>query len=179
VTTRRPADRQDGPGFFDQSGEPEREPLPPSAVRRPLVIEADGGSRGNPGPAAYGALVRDGLTAEVLMSEGLTIGVASNNVAEYRGLIAGLEMAREIDPDAPVEVRMDSKLVIEQMAGRWKIKHPSMRPLALEANGLRPRQATWTWIPREQNKQADALVNRALDGDPVYRGTVERRAGDR
>jgi probable phosphoglycerate mutase len=179
VTTRRPADRQDGPGFFDQSGEPEHDPLPPSAARRPLVIEADGGSRGNPGPAAYGALVRDGLTAEVLMSEGLTIGVASNNVAEYRGLIAGLEMARQIDPDAPVEVRMDSKLVIEQMAGRWKIKHPSMRPLALEANGLRPRQVTWTWIPREQNKQADALVNRALDGDPVYRGTVERRAGDR
>ena len=56
---------------------------------------------------------------------------------------------------------MDSKLVIEQMAGRWKIKHPSMRPLALEANGLRPCQVTWTWVPRDQNKQADALVNRA------------------
>ena len=80
--------------------------------------------------------------------------MASNNVAEYRGLIAGLEMAREIDPDAPVEVRMDSKLVIEQMAGRWKIKHPNMRPLALEANGLRPRQATWTWVPRGAEQAA-------------------------
>ena len=176
MNPKRPADIQDGSGLFD-----DEEPQPRTVRRteRRLIVEADGGSRGNPGPAAYGALVRDALTAEVLLSEGLTIGVASNNVAEYRGLIAGLEMAREIDPDAPVEIRMDSKLVIEQMAGRWKIKHPSMRPLALEANGLRPRQVTWTWIPREENSQADALVNRALDGDPVYRGTVEPRAGDR
>jgi ribonuclease HI len=172
---RRPPDRQEGPDFFGGSEDSELDPIPPAAAQRTLIVEADGGSRGNPGPAAYGALVRDALTAEVLLSEGLTIGVATNNVAEYRGLIAGLEMAREIDPTAPVEVRMDSKLVIEQMAGRWRVKHPSMRPLALEANGLRPYRVTWTWIPREQNKQADALVNRALDGDPVHRGLVERR----
>ena len=104
-----------------------------------------------------------------VQAEGLPIGRATNNVAEYRGLIAGLEMARELDPRAALEVRMDSKLVIEQMAGRWKIKHPDMKPLALEAARLRPASVTWTWVPREDNKAADTLVNRALDGDPVAR----------
>jgi ribonuclease HI len=134
-----------------------------------VIIEADGGSRGNPGPAAYGALVKDADTGRVLAEEGTTIGVASNNVAEYSGLIAGLEMAREIDPGAVVEVRMDSKLVVEQMAGRWKIKHPAMKPLALRAQQLRPRVVTWTWVPRVRNKRADALVNSALVGVPVPR----------
>ena len=129
-----------------------------------VVVEADGGSRGNPGPAAYGALVKDADTGEVLAEEGTTIGVASNNVAEYRGLIAGLTMAREIAPEADVEVRMDSKLVVEQMSGNWKIKHPDMRPLALQANGLAPFGTTYTWVPREQNKHADRLANEALDG---------------
>ena len=92
-----------------------------------IIIEADGGSRGNPGPSSYGALVRDADTGTVLAQRGETIGIATNNVAEYSGLIAGLEMAREHAPDViDVEVRMDSKLVIEQMAGRWKIKHQSM-----------------------------------------------------
>ena len=136
---------------------------------RLLIIEADGGSRGNPGPAAYGALVRDAQTSKVLAAEGLPIGRATNNVAEYRGLIAGLEMARELDPEAALEVRMDSKLVIEQMAGRWKIKHPDMKPLALEASKLRPPEVIWTWVPRALNKRADALVNSALDGEPVPR----------
>ena len=84
-------------------------------------------------------------------------------------LIAGLEMAREVDPDAAVEVRMDSKLVVEQMAGRWKIKHPAMRPLARQANTIRPVEVTWTWVPRESNRRADALVNLALDGASVPR----------
>jgi probable phosphoglycerate mutase len=170
---------QDGPGFFDGSAEAEadadaartsanRSTEPRSAGRR-LVVEADGGSRGNPGPAAYGALVRDADTGLVLGTEGLTIGVATNNVAEYSGLIAGLEMVRDIDPDAEVEVRMDSKLVVEQMAGRWKIKHPSMIPLARRASSLRPARVTWTWVPRADNKAADALVNLALDGEPVSR----------
>jgi ribonuclease HI len=136
---------------------------------RRLIVEADGGARGNPGPAAYGAVVRDAETAEVLAAEGLPIGWATNNVAEYRGLIAGLEMARQIDPNAAVEVRMDSKLVIEQMAGRWKIKHQDMKPLALRAARLRPATVIWSWVPREANKAADTLVNRALDGDPVPR----------
>ena len=136
-------------------------------------MEADGGSRGNPGPAAYGALVRDADSGVVLAREGLAIGVATNNVAEYRGLIAGLEMAQALDPDAAVEVRMDSKLVIEQMAGRWKIKHPDMKPLALRAGRVRPIEVTWVWVPRAENSAADALVNAALDGQPVPRAVVE------
>jgi ribonuclease HI len=164
---RRPADVQDGPGFFDDDAE--RAPAPLATGARRLVIEADGGSRGNPGPAAYGAVVRDADTGAVLAEEGRTIGVTTNNVAEYSGLIAGLEMARAIDPDAAVEVRMDSKLVIEQMAGRWKVKHPQMVPLALAAGRLRPSRVSWVWVPRAENKAADALVNAALDGSPVRR----------
>ena len=129
-----------------------------------VVIEADGGSRGNPGPAAYGALVKDADTGRVLAEEGTAIGVASNNVAEYSGLIAGLRMAEQVAPGADIEVRMDSKLVVEQMSGNWKIKHPDMKPLALEANRLAPFGTTYTWMPREQNKHADRLANEALDG---------------
>ena len=160
----RPPSMQSGPSFFDET----EEPAVPRSDRR-LIVEADGGSRGNPGPAAYGAVVRDAQTSEVLAAEGLPIGRATNNVAEYRGLIAGLQMAREVDPSAALEVRMDSKLVIEQMAGRWKVKHADMKPLALEAARLRPATVTWTWVPRELNKVADTLVNRALDGDPIPR----------
>ena len=133
---------------------------------RNLIIEADGGSRGNPGPAAYGALVRDAVTGEVLNAEGMTLGVTTNNVAEYSALVAGLEMARQLDPTAAVEVRMDSRLVVEQMAGRWKVKHPAMKPLYAAARQLVPSRVSWTWVPREQNKAADALVNAALDGNP-------------
>jgi ribonuclease H / adenosylcobalamin/alpha-ribazole phosphatase len=129
-----------------------------------VIVEADGGSRGNPGPAAYGALVKDADTGRLLAEEGTTIGVASNNVAEYRGLIAGLRMAAEVAPEADIEVRMDSKLVVEQMSGRWKIKHPDMKPLAMEANRLAPFGTTYTWVPRELNKHADRLANEALDG---------------
>jgi ribonuclease H / adenosylcobalamin/alpha-ribazole phosphatase len=129
-----------------------------------VVIEADGGSRGNPGPAAYGAVLKDADTGEVIAEDASTIGVASNNVAEYSGLIAGLRLAEEFAPDADIEVRMDSKLVVEQMSGRWKIKHASMKPLALEANRLAPFGTTYTWMPREQNKHADRLANEALDG---------------
>jgi ribonuclease H / adenosylcobalamin/alpha-ribazole phosphatase len=164
VMAKAPTDGHSGPDLFDDTGEP--------AVARSgrrLIVEADGGARGNPGPAAYGAVVRDAQTSKVLAAEGLPIGRATNNVAEYRGLIAGLEMAREIDPTATLEVRMDSKLVIEQMAGRWKVKHADMKPLALQAARLRPATVTWTWVPRELNKVADTLVNRALDGDPVPR----------
>jgi probable phosphoglycerate mutase len=126
-------------------------------------MEADGGSRGNPGPAAYGALLVDADTGQRIAEAAEAIGTATNNVAEYRGLIAGLELAREHAPDARLEVRMDSKLVIEQMAGRWRVKHPDMRPLALRARALAPPDTTWTWIPRERNAQADALLNAALD----------------
>ncbi len=133
-------------------------------MTRRVIVEADGGSRGNPGPAAYGAVLLDAETGEVLAEDGRTIGVASNNVAEYSGLIAGLELAAEVTPDAEVEVRMDSKLVVEQMSGRWQIKHPAMRPLAEQAKALAPTGTTYTWVPRAKNKRADRLVNAALDG---------------
>ena len=129
-----------------------------------VIIESDGGSRGNPGPAAYGALIRDADTGMIIAERAEAIGIATNNVAEYRGLIAGLTLLREHAPDAEdVEVRMDSKLLVEQMAGRWKIKHPDMKPLAIEAQKLAPFGVTWTWVPREENTAADAILNAALD----------------
>jgi broad specificity phosphatase PhoE/ribonuclease HI len=131
---------------------------------RSVLVEADGGSRGNPGNAAYGALLKDAVTGELIAERGERIGVATNNVAEYRGLIAGLELYREYADGAELEVRMDSKLVVEQMSGRWKIKHPDMKPLAMRAHELAPFGTTYTWIPRERNKHADRLANEALDG---------------
>ncbi|WP_455359437.1 bifunctional RNase H/acid phosphatase [Streptomyces sp. SYSU K21746] len=129
-----------------------------------LVVEADGGSRGNPGPAGYGAVVLDPETGETLAEAAEYIGVATNNVAEYKGLVAGLKAARALAPDAEIHVRMDSKLVVEQMSGRWKIKHPDMKPLAAEAALVFPRaQVTYEWIPREKNKHADRLANEAMD----------------
>jgi probable phosphoglycerate mutase len=133
-----------------------------------LVVEADGGSRGNPGPAGYGAVVRDAVTGRVLVERAAGIGRATNNVAEYGGLIAGLRAVLELAPDlAPdeVEVRMDSKLVVEQMSGRWQVKHPAMKPLAREAAEL-----VRSWIPRAQNAHADALANAAMDA--AARGEV-------
>jgi len=133
-------------------------------VIRRVVIEADGGSRGNPGPAAYGAVLKDADTGAVIAEDGTSIGVATNNVAEYNGLIAGLRLAEEFAPGAEVAVRMDSRLVVEQMSGRWKIKHPDMKPLAAEATRLAPAGTSYTWVPREQNSHADRLANEALDG---------------
>ncbi|MGW0862795.1 bifunctional RNase H/acid phosphatase [Streptomyces sp. NPDC002611] len=131
---------------------------------REFIVEADGGSRGNPGPAGYGAVVSDAATGETLREAAEYIGVATNNVAEYRGLLAGLRAAHELDPAATVHVRMDSKLVIEQMSGRWKIKHPDMKPLAAEsARVFPPGRVTYEWMPREQNKHADRLANEAMD----------------
>jgi ribonuclease H / adenosylcobalamin/alpha-ribazole phosphatase len=129
-----------------------------------VVLEADGGSRGNPGPAGYGAVVRDAVTGAVLAERAAAIGTATNNVAEYGGLIAGLQAARELGAD-DVEVRMDSKLVVEQMSGRWKVKHPSMQPLAREAAGLVRElgRVRFSWIPRAENAHADRLANEAMD----------------
>ena len=129
-----------------------------------LVVEADGGSRGNPGHAGYGALVRDPSTGRILVEKAAYIGKASNNVAEYSGLVSGLELAREINPRATVHVKMDSKLVVEQMSGRWQIKHADMKVLAAKARKvLDPRRVTYEWIPRERNKDADRLSNEAMD----------------
>jgi probable phosphoglycerate mutase len=141
------------------------------AGSRKLIVEADGGSRGNPGPAGYGALVRDAETGRVLAERAEGIGRATNNVAEYGGLVAGLQAALELDPGASVEVRMDSKLVVEQMSGRWQIKHPDMKKLAVQARNLARRlgDVRYTWVPRAQNGAADALANSAMDGRPVRR----------
>jgi ribonuclease H / adenosylcobalamin/alpha-ribazole phosphatase len=134
-------------------------------VTRQLVVEADGGSRGNPGPAGYGALVRDAQTGELLTEIAESLGRATNNVAEYSGLVAGLRAAAGLAPGADVEVRMDSKLVVEQMSGRWQIRHPDLRPLAAvareAASGL--GHVSYTWVPRARNAHADRLANQAMD----------------
>lgn len=133
-------------------------------MARELIIEADGGSRGNPGQSGSGAVVIDPATGEVIAEVGLYGGIASNNVAEYKALIAGVRLALRIDPNAELHVRMDSKLVIEQMAGRWKIKHPDMADLAAEARAaLTGTPVKFEWIPRELNSRADRLANRAMD----------------
>ena len=131
-----------------------------------LIIEADGGSRGNPGPAAYGCLVKDAQTNEVLFKEGKTLGITTNNVAEYSGLVAALVAAHELDPNAQIEVRMDSKLVVEQMSGNWKIKHENMKGLVEKArNAFSQSQVKYVWVPREDNLEADTLLNIALDAE--------------
>ena len=133
-------------------------------MARMLVIEADGGSRGNPGQAGSGSVVIDPATGEVIAEVGRYIGIASNNVAEYTALIEGVRKALTIDPDAELHVRMDSKLVVEQMSGRWKIKHPDMAELAAVARELLTgTPVRFEWIPREKNSRADAAANKAMD----------------
>ena len=151
-------------------------------VRR-LIVEADGGSRGNPGPAAYGTVVIDAASGEVLVELADFLGTETNNVAEYEGVAAGLAAAHEIDPTALVEARLDSRLVVEQMSGGWAIKNARLRQLALRAKAIWPvDQVRYTWVPRAQNKRADALANRALDaaaaGRPTRIETWHRAAGD-
>ncbi|WP_282824301.1 reverse transcriptase-like protein [Gulosibacter sediminis] len=138
---------------------------------RNLVVEADGGSRGNPGPGGSGSVIIDADTGEILETISRSLGVCTNNVAEYTGLVLGLEAAYRIDPQAQVEVRMDSKLVVEQMSGRWKIKHPDMQKLAAIARDLiGTRQVRFTWVPRAQNSRADAAANAAMDHPAEYQG---------
>lgn len=145
-------------------------------MARSLIVEADGGSRGNPGPAAYGSVVRDAATGAVLAQVAEFIGEATNNVAEYRGVIAGLEQARAIDPEAVIEARLDSKLIVEQMSGRWQIKHADMRALARQARAVFPAgRVSYTWVPRAENTAADALVNEVLDSALAGGATVIAR----
>jgi len=150
---------------------------------RHLIIEADGGSRGNPGPAAYGAVVLDGRTGEVLVELADYLGIQTNNVAEYEGVTAGLAAAREIDPEAQIEARLDSKLVVEQLSGGWAIKNSRLRELARRAKALAPPDLVrFTWVPRAQNKRADALANQSLDaaaaGRPARIERWNRGVGD-
>ena len=148
----------------DSGAEPPAARTPAAGARRTLIVEADGGSRGNPGIAGYGALVRDPGTGEILAEKAEYVGRVSNNVAEYSGLIAALELAHGIDPDCWILAKMDSKLVVEQMSGRWKIKHADMQKLAAKARSIvDPRRVKYQWIPRELNKDADRLSNEAMD----------------
>ncbi len=153
-------------------------------MTRKLVVEADGGSRGNPGPAGYGALVRDPVTGQVLEEISDSLGTATNNVAEYSGLVAGLRAAARIAPQADVEVRMDSKLVVEQMSGRWQIKDQNLRSLARAAqDAARPLgRVSYVWVPRARNAHADRLANQAMDAaagktGPGGSGRGRRRPG--
>ena len=129
-----------------------------------VVVEADGGSRGNPGPAGYGAVVWTADHNTVLAERKQAIGRATNNAAEYSGLIAGLEEAANLGA-SEVDVNLDSKLVVEQMSGRWKDKHPDLAPLYQQAIALSTRfdRVTYTWVPRAKNSHADRLANEAMD----------------
>jgi probable phosphoglycerate mutase len=139
-----------------------------------LIVEADGGSRGNPGTAAGGAVVIDAETGAVLSELGVYMGIATNNVAEYSGLIAGLEAAFERDAAASVHVLMDSKLVVEQMSGRWKVKHPDMQVLARRANALvAGRDVSFEWVPRLSNSRADAAANESMDLRESFRRDLD------
>lgn len=129
-----------------------------------VIVEADGGSRGNPGPAGYGAVVWSADHSTVLAERKEGIGRATNNVAEYRGLMAGLEAAAEVGA-TEVAARLDSKLVVEQMSGRWRVKHPDLIPLRDRAVELTRAfdDVTFAWIPRAENSHADRLANEAMD----------------
>jgi ribonuclease H / adenosylcobalamin/alpha-ribazole phosphatase len=133
-------------------------------VTRRVIIEADGGSRGNPGPAGYGAVVRDADTGELLAETSGGLGTTTNNVAEYSGLIAGLRAAVKEGAQS-AEARLDSKLVVEQMNGRWQVKQPHLRPLVSEAAELSRQlgEVRYTWVPRARNAHADRLANEAMD----------------
>ena len=128
------------------------------------ILYADGASRGNPGPSGAGAVLLD-ADGRILAELTRFLGHATNNIAEYNALILGLEEARRLGVDE-IDVRMDSKLVVEQMRGAWRVKHPNMKPLALRAGELLAMFArrSITHVPREENLIADALSNRAIDG---------------
>ncbi|MBI1758447.1 MAG: bifunctional RNase H/acid phosphatase [Actinobacteria bacterium] len=149
-----------------------------------MVVEADGGSRGNPGPAGYGTVVRDGDTGEVLAERAGFLGATTNKVAEYQGLLAGLRAAAEFaGPDSAataVSVRMDSKVVVEQMSGRWQVKEPGLAPLARQAATLVRSfgRVDFFWIPRLSNTHADRLANQAMDAAAPGRGGGLPSSGD-
>ena len=128
-----------------------------------VTVHVDGGSRGNPGPAAAGAIVT-GADGEVLDRAGELIGEATNNVAEYRGLLLGISRARDLGA-TEVEIFNDSELVAHQVNGRYKVKHADMKPLHAEALGALAAFEAWSLTPvkREQNAEADAIVNETLD----------------
>jgi len=134
-----------------------------ASPRTGWTLRCDGGSRGNPGPAAYGFVLCDPSGAEV-EARGEYIGTATNNVAEYRALIAGLEAALAHGA-SPLAVVMDSELVIRQMTGQYRVKNEGLKPLHLRAKQAAAKLAkvNWSSVAREDNGRADGLVNEALD----------------
>jgi len=146
----------------------------PSEPPEDIVVWTDGGARGNPGPAGYGAVVTS-TGGQVLAEVAEGIGWATNNVAEYRGVIAGLRRAKELGARR-VRVRADSLLVVNQQKGLWKVKNAALRPLSEEAARLARdfERVTWEHVPRERNRHADALANRAMDNQ----GRVRRPRQD-
>jgi ribonuclease H / adenosylcobalamin/alpha-ribazole phosphatase len=139
-----------------------------------VVVWTDGGARGNPGPAGYGVVVTD-RRGEVLAELAEGIGWATNNVAEYQGVLAGLRQARSLGASRVV-VRADSLLVVNQQLGRWKVRNQGLRPLADEARRLAAgfERVTWQHVPRARNRRADALANRAMDAQGGVHGPVGR-----
>jgi ribonuclease HI len=133
-------------------------------VTKKLTVNVDGGARGNPGPAAIAAVVRD-PEGEVLAERGERIGRATNNVAEYRALLLGIELARELEAEE-VELIGDSELIVRQVEGRYKVKHADMRELHAEVKRALAPFGSWSirHVKRAENAAADALVNQALDG---------------
>lgn len=135
-----------------------------------IIIYTDGGSRGNPGPAAFGFVIQD-ETGNVVSKGGEAIGIATNNEAEYRGVVAALKKVKQLFGKEKlrgmqVEVRMDSELAVEQLSGRYKIENEKLQPLFMELWNMRVELGNnilFTHIPREKNKEADRLVNEALD----------------
>ena len=146
-------------------------------AERAVIIHADGGSRGNPGPAGYGAVVH-AADGTVLAERAASLGSTTNNVAEYSGLIAGLEAAWGLGASRVI-ARLDSKLVVEQMSGRWKVKHPDLTPLALKARALIGQfdRVDFEWVPRAENMHADRLANEAMDAAREGRTWVPELAG--
>lgn len=147
--------------------------VPDASGARRILIECDGGARGNPGPAGIGAVVRDADSRQTVLTVSEYIGETTNNVAEYRALIEALTRMDRRGAEE-VEVLADSLLVINQLKGRWRVKQPHLVPLHAQAKELlaRYRRVTLRHIPREENTEADALVNEALDAE-----RARRRAG--
>jgi ribonuclease HI len=128
-----------------------------------VVVNVDGGSRGNPGPAAIAAVVTD-PSGEELTERSETIGEATNNVAEYRALLLGIDLAKELGADE-VEFVGDSKLIVEQVKGNWKVKQDHLRPLHTKAKDALRELPSWSirHVKRDENTRADELLNEALD----------------
>lgn len=131
-----------------------------------MIINTDGGSRGNPGPGACATVLKD-RNGNIIAQKGKFLGVCTNNEAEYHGLILGLETALEMGAD-DAEVLMDSELVVKQLQGEYRVKNAKLSPLYQQVKALEAKigQVSYSAIPREQNKLADATVNKVLDKQP-------------